>query len=250
MKKIALKFLILTGLFKVALCSYFGWHIYVPYKMTWPEAREYCREYYTDLSTFNSQWESEEFSTVIEQQEFHKGWIGLYKDSNDTWKWSGGENAVFFNWVQTLNTSEDDRCVVLDRKGWCKMNCERDKLNFYCYQSSLVLVKENKTWEEALEQCRSQGTDLVSLSSESTLVQTLQISKEAQTDHVWTGLRYMADKWLWVDGGIMDQAWSQGDTPQCPTWSNHCGALSLEEQHWASWDCADKLNFVCYSSMS
>ena len=41
---------------------------------------------------------------------------------------------------------------------------------FYCYFDNLVLVKENKTWEEALEHCRAmdlvdpQRNDLISIS--------------------------------------------------------------------------------------
>lgn len=240
-------FLILTGLFKVALCALLGWNIRVPIRQSWTGARKYCREHYTDLSSISNQEEDEELFETWEEGGYPGAWIGLYKDENDTWKWSGGESASFFNWSGSKNISEKNRCVLKTEKGWLETNCEMNQHHFYCFQSSLVLVKENKTWEEAMEQCRHQFTDLVSLPSKSALVQTLQISREALTDHVWTGLRYLADNWLWVDGGSVEyQAWNRGETPQCPTWSRYCGALSLEGQHWDSWDCADKLNFVCY----
>ncbi|KAM9361331.1 dromaiocalcin-1-like [Symphorus nematophorus] len=103
------------------------------------------------------------------------------------------------------------------------------------------------TWEETMEQCRQQHTDLISLPSKTALVKTQQATWEAQTDHLWIGLRYLAGSWLWVNGDTMKyQAWRQGETPQCPASTRHCGALSLQGKHWDNWDCADKLNFVCY----
>ncbi|KAK2861761.1 hypothetical protein Q5P01_001294 [Channa striata] len=216
MKKSALRFLVLTG------------------------ARQYCRDYFTDLSSINSQEENDDLSATVPV------WIGLYKDANDTWSWSGGKAASFFNWSERNYTSEDNRCVVDSSEGWQKTNCEHVAPGFYCFKSNLVLVKENKTWEQAMEWCRKMNMNLLRLPSESALVQALQTIREAQTDHVWTGLRYLAGQWLWVNGDNTPQAWSQDKMPQCPTWSQHCGTLSTMEQYQSSRDCADKLNFVCY----
>lgn len=247
MKNSAFKFLILTGLCKMALC-FFGYNIYIPIKKTWPEARQYCREKYTDLASIHNQEEDKWLFTIAENQGLLNAWIGLYKDGN-TWKWSGGKNASFLNWspLHTENTNKDDNCVVYSERGWKGRKCEMNKYFFYCFQSSMVLVKEKKTWEEAMEQCRHQNSNLVSLPSESTLVRTLQTSMEAQTDHVWTGLRYLAGSWLWIDGDDIEyQDWSQEEMPECPATNRQCGVLSLEGKHWNSWDCVDKLNFVCY----
>ncbi|CAB1338938.1 unnamed protein product [Coregonus sp. 'balchen'] len=62
--------------------------------------------------------------------------------------------------------------------------------------------KENKTWEEALEHCRENYTDLTSLLSENEQlqVQIIMNSKGAQTDHVWTGLCFFSGFWPWVNG--------------------------------------------------
>lgn len=248
MKNSILRSVILTWLFKVALC---GWITYVRMKATWSEARDYCRKHHDELSSISNQEENEFFFTMREQGEYIRGWIGLYKDVDDVWKWSGGENVSYFNWSKAKeNRTEDRKCVMQHRNGWRKMNCT-EKLPFYCYDSGLVLVKENKTWEEAMELCRDQHTDLVSLSSESALAETIKTSREAQTDHVWTGLRYLAGNWLWVNGdSVVYQAWSHGEMPQCPTWTHRCGALSLKGKHLESWDCADKLNFVCSDNYS
>ncbi|KAG7226747.1 hypothetical protein INR49_014096, partial [Caranx melampygus] len=56
---------------------------------------------------------------------------------------------------------------------------------------------------------------------------------EAQTDHVWTGMRFLAGRWLWEDGkDVRYTAWSPRETPKCPERVRRCGALSLEGQHW------------------
>ncbi|KAF0034644.1 hypothetical protein F2P81_012402 [Scophthalmus maximus] len=248
MKKSAFVFFTLTGLFKVVLCAQFGLNVHVPTKMTWSKARDYCREHHTDLSSINSQEEYEELFTSAGTQLQLSAWIGLYRDAKGTWKWSGGGAASYLNF--TLDgASKDDNCVALAKKIDDKpaMNCEMNSLRFYCFQSSLVLVKENKTWEEAMEHCRRQDSNLVSLTSGSALTKTLQTIRRGQTDHVWTGLRYLAGSWLWVAGDkVTYQAWSQGETPQCPNMVRHCGALSVEEEHWVGHDCTSKLNFVCH----
>lgn len=246
MKKSALIFLILTGLFEVALCNLYGKNIYYTKLKTWSEARKYCREHHTDLSSITGQDENQKLlDERYTNSRSVRAWIGLYRDENNMWKWSGGKKALF-NRSRLMNTNEENRCVVQNEQGWWKMDCE-DEFNFYCFESSMVLVKENKTWEEAMEQCRQQHTDLVSLCDESALIKTLQACREAQTDHVWIGLRYLAGNWLWVNGDNMRYyAWREEKAPQCPAKSCLCGALSLEGQLWDSRDCEDKLNFVCY----
>lgn len=246
MKRRALRFLLLTGLFQAALCVLFGDHFYVTKELTWFEAREYCRAYYTDLSSIHSLEENKLFLNVDSLQLFN-AWIGLYKDANGTWTWSGGTSPSFFHWSNENVDTFINRCVLQTPDGWVSTTCYPQQHSFYCFQSSLVLVKENKTWDEALKHCRNMDTELMSLSSEAAQVKALQTVRKAETDLVWTGLRYLGDSWLWVDGTDVDyQAWSQEETPQCPVWGHHCGALSLEGRHWVSWDCADELNFVCF----
>ncbi|XP_034441170.1 macrophage mannose receptor 1-like [Hippoglossus hippoglossus] len=246
MTKRAFKFLILTGLINGVVCAVFGTNIAVSIKMSWSEARNYCRELHTDLSSVNSPEEDEELYTIEHEPGPPYVWIGLYKDASGTWKWSGGGTASYFNWL-TNPVEEDGSCVVHSTKGWDRKDCEKNQLRFYCFRSSLVLVEEKKTWEEAMEHCRQQNRDLVSLTTSTALIKTLQTSREAHTDYVWTGLRYLAGSWLWVNGsGIEYQAWSQGEMPQCPKRSHHCGALSLEKQRWVGRDCEEKINFVCY----
>lgn len=81
----------------------------------------------------------------------------------------------------------------------------------------LLLAQEMKMWEEALEYCRDHYTDLPSLLSETEHLQAQSKIEAAQTDHVWTGLIFLAREWLWVNGDNLEyQAWSGRKLPHCP----------------------------------
>ncbi|XP_013865023.1 uncharacterized protein LOC106518322 [Austrofundulus limnaeus] len=241
-------FLLLTGLFSSSLCTLFGVIIYISDKVTWSEARDYCRQHHTDLTSVNSQLELVEMlvSGNGTGNAFETGWIGLYKDVNGTWRWSGGKDALFPLSEKLQETAADHSCVIQNEKDLRTASCE-DKFPFYCFQSNLVLVEEKKAWEAAQEHCRSLDMELVSTVSESALNQALQSSRKALTAQVWTGLRYLGGSWLWADGTCAGfEAWCQKGMPQCPAANRHCGALPSEGRQMESRDCADQLNFVCY----
>ncbi|KAK9539996.1 hypothetical protein VZT92_002474 [Zoarces viviparus] len=149
-----------------------------------------------------------------------EGWIGLQRNPKNitAWMWSNGE------W-------NDDN--------------DLKSMHFYCIQ--LTVVVEEKSWEEALEHCREHHTDLSSLLSETDNLMALrEYQKKHTTERMWIGLRYLADRWLWVNGDPLEfEAWPKGGVQdhQCPI-RNRCGALT-KEGLWENWDCQDKLNFIC-----
>ncbi|TNN51515.1 hypothetical protein EYF80_038256 [Liparis tanakae] len=189
-------------------------------------------EHHTDLTTIGSQGVDDQLKNQPYRND--KAWIGLSKDGIDNWKWVGGENVTFSRWKRSTYDINKN-CVEHRADGWHDNPCS-GKHHFFCSYHNLVLVKENKTWEEAMELCRDQKKDLVTLPSAYALSETLAISQGAQTDLVWTGLRYLADRWLWVSGETRNHV----DAPQCPGWSHHCGALSLTENNVVAWDCVVK----------
>ncbi|XP_014822357.1 PREDICTED: secretory phospholipase A2 receptor-like [Poecilia mexicana] len=117
---------------------------------SWSEVQSICRYKHTDLIIIRNEEENQALDG-------RQGWIGLYQDDNmSPWKWSSGDEiATFLNW----DVGEPD----LDQKCAYKAaitSSGRDDIcefrRFYiCYGERLVLVKESKTWEEALEHCRS-----------------------------------------------------------------------------------------------
>nr|XP_046234459.1 dromaiocalcin-1-like [Scatophagus argus] len=117
---------------------------------------------------------------------------------------------------------------------------------FFCF--NLIVVEHKMTWEEAVMHCRQTHTTLTSLASETEHLLALnKIRHDHITKRVWIGLRYLEDRWLWVDGNPLEYwAWPQGGDQdhQCPM-QKRCGALT-KEGVWEAWDCQDKLNFICY----
>uniref|UniRef100_A0A3P9MJ99 C-type lectin domain-containing protein n=1 Tax=Oryzias latipes TaxID=8090 RepID=A0A3P9MJ99_ORYLA len=116
---------------------------------------------------------------------------------------------------------------------------------FFCL--NLIVVQEEKTWEEALEHCRENHDDLTSLLSETeNLLAQREIQDPTVTQRVWVGLRFLGDTWLWVNGDPLEfQAWNQtGDPDQQNPVQKRCGALSKQGE-WENRDCQEKLNFIC-----
>ncbi|KAM9487250.1 killer cell lectin-like receptor subfamily F member 1 [Clarias gariepinus] len=106
-----------------------------------------------------------------------------------------------------------------------------------------TLVKENKTWEEALQYCRRKYTGLAIVDSV-TLLDLLQIETEqAQTVSVWTGLRFLSGKWVWVNGTLPKSLVS---LPSCPVEPYRCAAYNFNTSVWENRDCDEELNFICY----
>ncbi|XP_035515517.1 secretory phospholipase A2 receptor-like [Morone saxatilis] len=112
----------------------------------------------------------------------------------------------------------------------------------------LLSFVEKKTWEHALLHCSQEHTTLTSLVSETEDLQALRkIQHDDITERVWIGLRFLGDRWLWVDGDpLVYENWAEGgeEDYQCPR-MKRCGALTKGGQ-WENWDCEDSLHFICY----
>ncbi|CAJ1084182.1 macrophage mannose receptor 1-like [Xyrichtys novacula] len=225
-----------------------GEHIFVSLEKTWYEAQAYCREKYTDLSFITSQSEQNRLQAASGQN-ITTGWIGLHKESinSSVWKWSGGEHITYQNWGYWQPDNYNGRESVVQIWYGGKWNDFEPsfELPFYCI--SVTAVQVRRTWEEALEHCRETDTDLASLHSEWEMHQVLSgIQHDHITEGVWIGLRFLGDRWLWLDGGSMlYEAWPEGEHQdyQCPI-QKRCGALT-KGGRWGNWDCEEKLNFIC-----
>uniref|UniRef100_A0A3Q3IGT7 Fork-head domain-containing protein n=1 Tax=Monopterus albus TaxID=43700 RepID=A0A3Q3IGT7_MONAL len=168
-----------------------------------------------------------------------------------TWKWSTG-SSNYSNWAPGEPRSSGD-CGAISSvsKKMTAQNCS-DRFPFVCYRDNLVLVKENKTWEEALAHCRALGSfpdtrsyELVSVQPGDDHMVMVNKVQVADTNEVWAGLRFLAGHWFWVNGA--DLLYS--DLPFCPPNGQHCGALSKTGIHSLDTrDCLEKRNFLCYST--
>uniref|UniRef100_A0A8C2ZAX6 C-type lectin domain-containing protein n=1 Tax=Cyclopterus lumpus TaxID=8103 RepID=A0A8C2ZAX6_CYCLU len=114
--------------------------------------------------------------------------------------------------------------LVLNKQKWHDIHVSYKKSTFFCY--SAVVVRERKTWQEALEHCREHHHNLASVASDTEM---LLIQKELKEDgtsaRVWMGLRFLAGGWMWVDGQ----------------------PLAYERlKEWEAHDCVERLHFICY----
>ncbi|KAM4537502.1 macrophage mannose receptor 1-like isoform 1-T2 [Odontesthes bonariensis] len=214
--------------------------------MTWPQAQNYCREHYTDLVSGPTQLE--EIIKEIRQNSVVKIWmIGLFRNN---WRWSDGSSFSFRYWdVDHVDTEPSGKKCALtmpDKKGrWKKADCS-DKNSFFCYHDKVVLIKENKTWEEALYFCRKYYTDLVSITNPHQQRWVQERARNASTALVWLGLRYTCtlDLWFWVSDQLVcyDNWAPNGRFEEC----DMSATIDRGGNHeWYSQRKNDKFNFIC-----
>lgn len=243
-----MEMVVLNILFIACVSTGCGKHVYVQYKYGWHDAQKHCRDHYIDLFPITTFREERKLKNTAGEVN-GKFWIGLYRRGRQ-WKWIGGENATYTPW----DINEPDDYPTQNYASACWNDCNwkgwhnypsAKKMPFFCF--NLIVMEYKLTWEKALRRCRKTGTTLTSLNSETqNLLALSKIQQDNITKPVWIGLRYLADRWLWVNGEpLVYQAWSQGDKDhQCPIWKR-CGALT-KEGLWVSLDCQDKLHFICY----
>ncbi|XP_034161361.2 snaclec agglucetin subunit alpha-2-like [Pangasianodon hypophthalmus] len=218
-------------------------YIFISTPLGWREAQSYCRRYYKDLATITTM---EENKRLVESGSgSYENWIGLRRTSG-TWTWSDGEPLTFPNWFGDISVFPIywDNCAVTsyDYSGFLVNYDCRTGRKFYCYRF-LILVKENKTWQEAQKYCRTHYTGLASVISETSLRQLKLETVQTQTESVWTGLRFVNGIWFWVSG---EQLGSLVSMPSCPALSYRCGALNTTTNTLKNRNCNDRLNFICY----
>uniref|UniRef100_A0A668SRU3 C-type lectin domain-containing protein n=1 Tax=Oreochromis aureus TaxID=47969 RepID=A0A668SRU3_OREAU len=167
-----------------------------------------------------------------------------------SWRWSDGSNFSFRYWdMDSFNDGLNNRTcatTLLERSGrWSSAGCDQRK-PFFCYDDKLILIRENKTWEEALNYCRQKHDDLVSISNPHQQRWVQERAKNASTPFVWLGLRYgcAARLWLWVtDYVVCYERWaSGGKTEDC----DMSAAMTTGGQHeWVSQRDNETFNFIC-----
>uniref|UniRef100_A0AAV2L7G2 C-type lectin domain-containing protein n=1 Tax=Knipowitschia caucasica TaxID=637954 RepID=A0AAV2L7G2_KNICA len=221
--------------------------------MYWDKAQDHCRSVYTDLAPVSNKHDMDLFldDDRINNRSFF--WIGLMRNPNnkDQWLWSGGgevrENQSFWlpNEPNNHRGTEDYGCQGAN-VGWNDAPYDR-LFSFFCYK--VHVVRERKTWEEALDHCREHHKDLASVASDTELMlMEKELVKALISEQVWIGLAFLSGHWLWVDGQPLEyEAWGRGVAPECPG-PNGCAALLVEGdvKVWSARGCSTKLYFLCY----
>ncbi|TNN22020.1 hypothetical protein EYF80_067867 [Liparis tanakae] len=142
-----------------------------PERLNWTEARRYCRENYRDLVTLDLV-NSADVAQALKTAGVGQAWIGLHRDPEDdrVWKWiiltsgegiSGEDLSTSPEWETDLQSAhcakisiaKDCGTFYLDNSKLHSHVCS-DERRFACYDDNVVVVTENKTWEDALSHCR------------------------------------------------------------------------------------------------
>ena len=214
--------------------------------MKWSNARLACKDTnnmgFHRLATARNNSEVEMLSQLCNSEgEFTEAmcFVGLIKH-NDAWYWlNGEENSLPLQHRQQVYGS----CAVVFQDKLHVHPCG-DAQPYICERFFVVLVKERKTWEEALLDCRAKGVgkgyppifDLLSLHSLDDLSYAQEELVYAEMQHLWVGLRWLAGRWLWIDG---KGSWMS----RCPANGTHCGSISRKGMHFSS--CTERRNFLC-----
>ncbi|KAI4798327.1 hypothetical protein KUCAC02_022132 [Chaenocephalus aceratus] len=158
-------------------------YVVIDEPMNWLQAQSYCRTHHTDLIsgiTHINEFKNQHVSSPL--------WIGLFRE---IWSWSDGKNVSFRNWDPDSFPDEASKtCATTTPNGkWNSDECT-DQKPFYCYDDKVILIKEKKTWDEALTYCREKHHDLVSITDRHQQRWVEKRAKMADTEFVWLGMRY------------------------------------------------------------
>uniref|UniRef100_A0A3B5QX13 C-type lectin domain-containing protein n=1 Tax=Xiphophorus maculatus TaxID=8083 RepID=A0A3B5QX13_XIPMA len=225
-------------------CQLYEFH-YINENKTWTEAQQYCREKHTDLATVTNMKDMKRLINISAGDQ-REAWIGLINN----WRWSDGNSFSFRHWNNDFNNSESvsDQCgltVFNDGGRWKNDTCDKKK-PFICYDDKVILIKENKTWKDALTYCRDHHDDLVTITNMDDQRWIQEKVKNASTPFVWLGLRFNCtlNFWFWV---CKEKISYQNSTSA--GWMNNCntsGAMQAGGEHrWFQRNDTEELNFIC-----
>uniref|UniRef100_H2ZTL4 C-type lectin domain-containing protein n=1 Tax=Latimeria chalumnae TaxID=7897 RepID=H2ZTL4_LATCH len=226
---------------------------FIKEKKTWFEARDTCRENYTDLVSITSQQEQDNIKNLVGGDYV---WIGLYQNP---WQWSNGDEASFQNWDEVEpNDKSDEACVVMylrrdsnsgEAGRWIDFGYTAIQTYFLCYEEklNLTLVKETKTWREAFIYCRTNHTDLVSITGPEIQKQVAEVVNASTENRVWIRLHRerFSGYWFWMNEELLEYSnWGSGI--QGDPLTDHCGFMDKGRNFtWGNTCCQALFSFVC-----
>ncbi|KAI9546270.1 hypothetical protein NQZ68_028686 [Dissostichus eleginoides] len=170
-------------------------YFFIDESKNWLQAQSYCREHHTDLVSGLEQINSDEFKERVEEfndQDISNKflWIGLFRE---IWSWSDGKNFSFRHWdPDSFEDVASKKCAMTTSNGKWSSDICTDQKPFYCYDvpDKVILIKEKKTWDEALDYCRENHRVLVSITDSHQQRWVEKRAKMADTEFVWLGMRY------------------------------------------------------------
>ncbi|XP_032364213.1 natural killer cells antigen CD94 isoform X2 [Etheostoma spectabile] len=112
-----------------------------------------------------------------------------------------------------------------------------------CYVYNNAAPPNQKTWEEARQDCRGKGSDLVVVQSQEEKDALNEYSVGSSgTAGYWFGLRAEGGRWKWIDGSDLTESYW---TPQPPPATDGQCVMSVQNVGWISVSCGDRKQWIC-----
>ncbi|XP_062421736.1 asialoglycoprotein receptor 1-like isoform X2 [Pungitius pungitius] len=188
----------------------------------------------TELKTQIEQLTEENQKQMKEIQEQKENFTNQIKDLEDNWNEFNVSRA---QWTIDTYCPKDQapRRTCSD----CQAGWEKNQMSCYVFINSED-PPEPKTWEEARENCRGRGADLVVVHNEDEKKILNDYSARYPVPNgYWIGLKVEGGTWKWINGtDLTDTSWIE------PPTEGHC-AVSLMNRRWASVRCDEKRTRVC-----
>ncbi|KAI2666645.1 C-type lectin domain family 10 member A [Labeo rohita] len=191
-------------------------YIQIANAKSWTEARNYCKEHYTDLVNVRNQTENQRIFDSVGGS----SWIGLYR------------NRIWSN-NQMTSYQTGDRKFLVHR---------RNQIMYH-------FVSESKTWSEAQRYCRENYTDLATTDNMEEMNRLIKTVRATYYGSAWIGLYDDLNSWRWslnnaiLEGGFKSWYVQQ---PINSGGQSLCVYMSYSEGLWRDSFCSIKRHFVCY----
>lgn len=127
---------------KYFYCSFMDRIKYFRIAKSWYNASHYCH-------IFSGQLVNMHLTSAYSLNK--TGWIGGYK-RDDIWNWVGNFTPSVTKWAPNEPQFQDCAAYNLSSKMYVTTLCS-ERLPPFCLNDNLLVVKENKTWEEAVDYC-------------------------------------------------------------------------------------------------
>uniref|UniRef100_A0A3Q3E593 C-type lectin domain-containing protein n=1 Tax=Labrus bergylta TaxID=56723 RepID=A0A3Q3E593_9LABR len=109
-------------------------YVHISTPLSWPDARDYCRENYKDLALIES--EDENTNAYQAKKSSSTAWIGLYRVP---WTWSDNSSSSFTNWRSGEPNGRSEYCVAeIPGHLWADITCATE-LSFICQEGESFL---------------------------------------------------------------------------------------------------------------
>ncbi|XP_042345913.1 secretory phospholipase A2 receptor-like [Plectropomus leopardus] len=219
-------------------------------RMSWTVARDYCRQFYTDLTSVRNDAEYQILQQVAGNQPV---WVGLYRDH---WEWSDRTYSSLRYWKASLSVYTKMKLFFFSPTVFLIfIKAMESIVHLLLLLSGLfppsscvrqyVLVNTPKSWYEAQSFCRESYVDLATIDDMGEMGAALTAIGE-EYSKVWIGLQQgetqewhwsLADKHFYKEGERNYLIW--GETP-----TDNCGYF-LEGKLYTSF-CYNKRYSVCF----